>query len=1132
MIKNLRQQQFLLKPIALFATSMLVLMSYNLPRSVARPTQKISLSERDAPLKDVLSNISKQSNYDFAFNSDMINAVNTVTVEVNEVSLDEALTGVLKAQPLTYVITNHTVVIKRLQEKNVAPISSAKSIQIVITGTVKDGKGVPLPGVSVQVKGTTSASVTGVGGKFRITSPSATGSLVFSYVGFNKKEVAITNKSDIEVILTEESSALNEVVVVGYGTQKKVNLTGSVSTVDFTKEMDNRPITNATQALSGKVTGVWVSQNSGAPGSDAATLRVRGFGTLNDTNPLTLIDGVEGSLNEVNPSDIASITVLKDAASSAIYGSRAANGVVLVTTKRGGFNTSQQLSYNGYYGIQQLGQRFDIIDNSADFMTIWNKAVQNNGGSSLFPEDVITAFKQGGDPFIYPNTNFFDEVFVSAPIQEHNISVKGGSDKSNHYLSFNYLNQEGIIKQTSSSRFGLNLNLNSKVKNWLEVGGVVQATRKITERPYDDINRIMYLMSNGGYPFTAPYTADGHFGATQALYLSGSNVGQPIVDTRNPLPDMYNGLTQYANNFIKGSLNATINISKELSFKSLYSGQFNNNRSDRYNQSNFAYTNTGIQTSVLDYPSTISNSRSNTERFYWAWFNTLNYNKTFNQSHTISAILGTQVEEDQTKTMLSQRSGPPKEGLSEVDAGTFNAIANGNTTSWRMQSYFGRLNYNFKEKYLLEANMRADGSSRFSPGNRWGIFPAFSAGWRLSEETFLKNVEAIQNIKLRASWGRLGNQNINGIAGDYPYMQAITQNYGTSYNFGGSLVPGAAISNLVDRNISWETTESTDIGLDFALFKGRLNFETDYFTKRTSDILVRLPISQILGGVGAPVENVGEMVNKGFEIGTSYQSRNSKDGFNYRIAANLTYIINKVNKFRGGDSPDQLYLIREGYSYQSLYGYRSIGVFQSNEEGKSYMHDNAYTPAAGDLKFEDLNGDGKLNYLDKQPLGNTIPKFTFGFNLGLSLKNWSLDVVTSGAAGVNAFTQSAWTQPLGISGGVVTERWKNAWTPENHSNSLPMIKVNDTWNRYESSFWVKNLSYFKIKNIQLNYAIAESVTKRFKMSGASVYANFQNLPAFVSGNYEGFDPERNTFDNGGSLYPTPFISSLGINLQF
>ena len=1125
---DLKKEPLFFKPLMIWMLSLILLISTHCAASAA---QKITLKEKNTPLKEVLKKIRLQCNYEFAFNSEILNNANPVNIELNNVTLNEALNEIFKVQPLTFIITNNTVVIKKLSK--ISPVvKEMTNAQEIIAGQVKDVKGIPLPGVNVLIKGTTIGTVTDQLGKYRLNTSQSSGTLVYSYVGYNRQEAEIANRKTIDIILIEEASSLNEVVVVGYGTQKKLNLTGAVSTVDFTKEMDNRPITNASQALSGKVSGVWVSQNSGSPGSDGSTLRVRGFGTLNDANPLILIDGVEGNLNELNPNDIASMTVLKDAASSAIYGSRAANGVVLVTTKKGSFNAAPQLSYNGYYGLQQLGRRFNIVDNSAEFMTIWNKAVQNNGGDPLFPQEVINGFQTGGDPFIYPNTNFFDEVFTVAPIQEHNVSIKGGSEKSNHYLSFNYMNQDGIIKETQSQRFGLNLNLNSKITNWLEVGGVVQATRKVTERPYDDINRIMYLMSNGGYPFTAPYTADGNFGATQAMYLSGINKGQPIVDTRNPLPDMYNGLTQYANNFIKGSLNATIKLSKDLSFKTLYSGQFNNNRIDRYNEMNFAYTNTGIKTSVLDYPSTINNSRNNTERFYWAFFNTLNYNKTFNKAHNFTAILGTQVEEDQTKTMLSQRSGPPKEGLHEVNAGTFNAIANGNTTSWRMESYFGRLNYNFNEKYLFEANLRADGSSRFSSGNRWGIFPAFSVGWRISEESFMKNVQVIQNLKLRTSWGRLGNQNINGIAGDYPYIQSITQDYGTSYNFGGSLVPGAAITNLVDRSISWETTESTDIGLDFNMFDGKLTVESDYFTKKTTDILVRLPISQILGGVGAPVENVGEMMNKGVEIATTYQSRNGDQTLNYRIGANLTYITNQVTKFRGGQSPDQLYLIREGYSYQSLYGFKSIGVFQTNEEAKGYMVNNGYTPLAGDLKYEDVNGDGKLNYLDKQSLGNTIPKFTFGFNLGVSYKNWTLDVVTSGAAGVNAFTKSSWTQPLGISGGVITERWKNAWTPENHSNTLPLIKINDTWNRYDSSFWVSNLSYFKVKNVQLSYAIPKKMMNKLKMGSASIYANFQNLPAVVFGDYEGFDPERNTFDNGGSLYPTPFISSLGINLQF
>ena len=1096
----------------------------------------LSFTLKKGKLTELFDYIQENTSYYVFYNDQDVKDMPIGNVQFKEQSLKSVLKEALRETNLSYAISGKQISIHKspLSGHNdvETTISNEGRIQKSITGIVSDGKGLPLPGVSVKVKGSSTATVTNTEGKFSLSLTEDQQIIVFSYIGFVSQEIAVGNKTSLSVTLSESQSALDEVVIVGYGTQKKINLTGAISTVDFTKEMDNRPITNASQALSGKVTGVWVSQNSGSPGSDGATLRVRGFGTLNNTNPLVLIDGVEGSLNEVNPNDIASMTVLKDAASSAIYGSRAANGVVLVTTKKGTFDSPTQLNYNGYYGQQRLGKRFDIIDNSAEFMGIWNKAVENNGGDALFPNDVIDAFKQGGDSFKYPNTNFFDEVFQTAPITEHNISVKGGSENQNYYLSFNYMDQGGIIKETNSNRYGLNLNLNSKVNDWLELGGVVQATRKITNQPYDGINRIMYLMQNGAYPFTSPYTRDGKFGATQALYLTGPKAGDPIVDTRNPLPDMYNGLTQLANNFVKGSLNGTIKFTPNLSFKTLYSGQFNNNRRDRYNEANFAYTDGGIKTSVLDYPSTINNSRTNAEQFYWVFFNTLNYQQSFNDTHNFNAILGMQVEENQQKNMLSQRSGPPKDGLHEVDAGTFNPLADGNTTEWRMLSYFGRLNYDFKEKYLLEANLRADASSRFMKENRWGIFPAFSAGWRLSQEDFFSGLEAVKNLKLRASWGRLGNQNINAIAGDYPYLQSIAQNYGTSYNLGGSLVPGAAITNLVDPNITWETTESTDIGLEFDLLGSRLNVEMDYFTKKTTDILVRLPIPLVLGGVGAPVQNVGSMMNKGFEFATTYRSRNGEDALNYSIGANVTYVMNEVTKFRGGNSPDQLYLIREGYSYQSLYGYKSVGVYQSNAEASDHMANNGFKPKAGDLKYEDLNGDGKLDYRDKQSIGNTIPKFTYGVNLGLSYRNWSFDMVTMGAAGVNSFNKSRWSEPLGISGGVVTTRWRDAWTPENKSNVLPQIKINDTWNRYESSFWVSNLSYFRIKNIQLAYSLPETFAKNLKIGGASIYANFQNLPAFVSGDYEGFDPERSTFDSGGGVYPTPFISSIGVNVQF
>ena len=1008
-----------------------------------------------------------------------------------------------------------------------------------VTGTVTDStSGGPLPGVNVLIAGTQTGASTDAEGTFTIGGlQPGTYDLQASFVGYHTAtrsdvQVRAGEATAVNIALSSRAVQLEEVVAVGYGEQKKENLTGAVSTVDFAETIEHRPVTNASQALSGKVTGVWVSQNSGAPGSDGATLRVRGFGTLNNNNPLVLIDGVEGRLAEVNPNDIAEVTVLKDAASAAIYGSRAANGVVLVTTKQGSYDSEPQLSYDGYYGVQRLGQRYDIIENSAEFMGMWNTAVVNSGGDPVFPDEVIENFRTGGDSHRYPNTNFFDAVFQTAPITEHNLSVSGGSENYNYYLSANYLSQEGIIKQTNSNRYGINFNLNTQVNDWLEVGSTLRATRKITDRPYDDINRVMYLMSNGGYPFIPPYTSDGRFGATQAVYLTGENAGQPIVDSRNPLPDLYNGLRQYANNYIRGNLSATIDLLPGLSYNTRFSGQYNNNRQDRHNEINYVYTDGGYRNTTLDYPTQLTNYRGNNEEFYRVFYNTLNYDQSFGARHNLSAIAGTQLDALQLNTTSAQASDPPKEGLNEVSSGTSNPIATGNTTEWSLLSYFGRINYNYDERYLFEANLRADGSSRFMEGNRWGYFPSFSAGWRISEESFMQGVDFVDQLKLRASWGRLGNQNIEGIAGNYPYLITVSQNYGTSYNFGGQLVPGAAVTDIVDQDITWETTETTDIGLNLGFLDNRLSVELDYFTKKTNDILVRLPIPEVLGGLTPPVQNVGKMKNDGFEIVTSYQSGGYDEDFSYRVGVNLSYVTNEVVEFRGGDSPDQLYLIREGVSYRSLYGYNALGIYQTDEEAQEHMSNNSYVPAAGDLKYEDVNGDGRLGFQDKQVLGNTIPKYTYGLNLGATYKNVSLNVTAMGIAGVSAYTQNAWTEPLGISGGTITTRWRDAWTPENRDASLPRIRINDNWNRYQSSFWVSDLSYFKIKNVQLSYTLPGQWLGAAAVSGASLYVNVQNLPAFTSSEYEGFDPERSTFNSGGSLYPTPLMATFGVNVQF
>jgi len=510
-------------------------------------------------------------------------------------------------------------------------------------------------------------------------------------------------------------------------------------------------------------------------------------------------------------------------------------------------------------------------------------------------------------------------------------------------------------------------------------------------------------------------------------------------------------------------------------------------------------------------------------------YTTLNYSKIFDEKHDIYAIAGMQMESWTSKNVFARRTDAPKEGLTQVDAGTDGIMGEGNMNGVRMFSYFGRLNYSFNGKYLFETNIRADASSRFKKGNRWGVFPGFSAGWRLSDENFIQDLSLFSNLKLRASWGQLGNQNISG---NWPYLTVIDQNYNLSYSYNGVLSPGAAATALIDENITWETTSTLDFGLDVGILDNKLNVEADYFQKITRDIIVQLPIPSIMGGLTAPFENVGEMVNEGFEIAVNYGNNIiQRNSIGYSIGVNLTYVDNEVTKFRGGKSPDQLFLIREGYSYNSLYGYKAVGIYQTDEEAAEHMYDNSYKPKAGNLKFEDVNKDGKLGFEDKQGLGNTIPKYTFGFNAGLKYMGFDLNILFQGIAGAHLYTQSDLTN-LTTDNPSMTTKWRNAWTIENPDTDIPSIKFDNTWDNSQSSFWVHEISFLKLKNIQLGYNCPEKLTSQLRVEKIYIYANAQNVFTVVNKGYEGYDPERATFDAGHNFYPIPRILSVGLNLNF
>jgi len=1092
---------------------------------------RLSLDLNDVTVREVLNQIEDQSEFYFMYETNTVDVNRRVSIDVKNRLVTDILDELFEGTDIAYRINNRQIALTAEDTANTSVgVKTVSDQQNSLSGTVTGSKGEPVPGVTVVIKGTSQGTITDVDGKYSLPNVPSDAIIVFSFVGMRTQEIAAEGRSSIDVSLTEETIGLEEVVAVGYGVQKKVNLTGAISTVTFDEEVANRPITNASQALSGKVTGVWVSQNSGKPGSDGAQLRVRGWGTLNNANPLVIIDGIEGTFDQINPNDIESIAVLKDAASAAIYGSKAANGVVLITTKMGKEGERLQVNLNSYYGIQSLGRRYDVITNSAEHMKITNMALANEGSSPLFPDDMITAFENGTDKYKYPNTDWFDVLFENAPIQEHNLSIRGGTDKSTSFLSFNYLNQDGMIPNTKTEKYGMRANLELNVNSWFSVSGRMNYSHKVATEAYNDIvygslGRVFDMLS-GVTPYTAPYTRDGEFGAVEAI----DNDGNILFDNRNPLIDANNGKRTDEQNFLAINASAEVKFTDFLSWRTTIASTGIWTLTDNYNQSLVGYTDSGIPMMTKNYNREgIEISRNNSYSLANNVFTTLNFDKSFGENHNVSAILGLQLEDDKIKTAYSRRSEPPKEGLTQVDAGTSGIQGEGNMTGLRMFSYFGRLNYSYADKYLFEANLRADASSRFKQGNRWGIFPGFSAGWRLGDEAFIQETGIFSNLKLRASWGQLGNQNISGY---WPYLTVIDQNNSLSYSYAGSFAPGAAVTSLIDEDITWETTTTLDIGVDMGFWNNRINIEADYFSKKTTDIIVQLPIPLLMGNLTPPFENVGEMMNNGFEFVINFdRSSANRDQFGYNLGLNFTYINNEVTKFRGGDSPDQLYLIREGYSFRTLYGYKAVGIYQSDEEAAQHMHANSYTPIAGNLKFEDVNNDGKLGFEDKQDIGNTIPKVTYGLTAAFQYKGFDLNLLFQGIAGVHAYNQNNFTN-LTWENRMISTRWRDAWTPQNTDTDMPILYWNNSWDMQESSFWVKDISFVKLKNIQLGYTVPEALTSRIGMQKIYVYLNAQNVFTIVDKKFEGYDPEKNTFSATINEYPVPRIISLGVNLNF
>ncbi|HEY9262057.1 TonB-dependent receptor [Chitinophaga sp.] len=1000
-----------------------------------------------------------------------------------------------------------------------------------ITGKVTDKTtGVPIPGVTILLKGTSKGTVTKPDGTYALQADITSSSiLIFRAVGYDEIAQPAGTAAVLNISMSSGSSSLSEVIVVGYGTQKKANLTGAVSAITG-KELKDRPVTNVASALQGTMPGVTVTQTNGQPGKDAGAIRIRGIGTLNNKNPMVVVDGIVMTTNDdnasamtnIDPNDIESVSVLKDAASASIYGSRAANGVVLITTKKGKAG-AVRVHYNGYFGKQKPTNLPDYLP-SWQAASLFNEVQKNEGKTVRYTDAEIEKFKNGSDPDNYPNTDWLGLIYSGTGNQQnHYLDFSGGNDKTQYMFSLGYLSQDGIIKNTGLKRYNTRLNLNSKINSRLSV-----------------FANLSYSLSDMREP-TNPYTGDfsqvirqaNRIGANVPYKTSNGYYG--YINDGNPMAWLESG-AQYKEfrHRLLGTTGADLEVANGLHFRPTLGYSMDLTQSKKFIEDIQYYDFKTGNPTLYQGPNSLTDFNDNYSVITLQAL--LDYEKTI-KDHHFKVLGGYSHEYTKYSFLQGYRKNFLNNELSELNAGPSDGQqATGSAYEVALQSFFGRINYDYKGKYMLEANLRYDGTSRFASDNRWGLYPSFSAGWNISEEAFFEGAKHIvPQLKLRGSWGQLGNQDIGGVKkndvklGNYPYIPVISA--GQNYAFGDAIAGGISPVMGANPDIRWESLQSTDFGIDAGFLDNRISLSVDYFIKDTRDILLNVPVGATYGFI-APVQNAGAIRNKGWEVAAGYHDK--KGDFTYSITANAALIKNEVTNLDGTDPiiTGATYL-KVGHPVNSYYGYEAEGIFQTQAEVDKHAKQSGGVIAPGDLMYKDQNGDGVIDGNDRVYLGSYFPKVTYGVNLGGGWKGFDVSVFLQGASGVKGFVQGALLGTAGDKIGRPTSALLDRWTPENPNGNFPRL-----WNNYTqndagsnpSSFWVRNASYLRLKNLQVGYTFPTTWLKRAGIQGARVYYSGQNILTFTKF-YSWVDPES-TNSASGYDYPQVKINTVGINLTF
>lgn len=1075
--------------------------------------QKVSLSVKGVSLEKAISEIQKVSGYSVIVKAEGLDMNRTVSVTADNEDISSVVRKAFAGQDINVIVSGSSISIsKRVVTKSVPQHNS-----FVVTGTVKDENGEPLMGTSVLVKGVAGVGViTDLNGNYSIeVDPSAT--LQFSFIGYTTAEISVGGRTMINLALQPNPEFLEATVVVGYGIQKKVNLSGSVSAVNLEETGEKRALTNLSSGLQGVASGLLATQSSGEPGNDAASITIRGLGTLNNSSPLVVIDGVIGAINDVSPNDVASISILKDAASSSIYGSRAANGVVLITTKAGKEGQSK-ITYNGKAGFQRVTMPIEVVSDYITYMETINKASATAGSVLPFKQEIINEWREGhGRNERYCNTDWFNAVFKPSFMQDHNIQATGGNKAIRYLASIGYLQNNGTMEGTGYKRFSARANISADVTRWLRLN--LNLNGYYGKKDAVEISTAMSSIANSS-PGTLPLTSDGKFGGEWA---PGGNAQAGNIFAANASYDKVQ-----SNYKLNGKLGLDITFLPSLVWHNSVALNANFYKLRQMNYSDVTLWDLK-NNAVLVRTGTTSNQLTEQNDLTYALF--LDSFLTWDilpmiDNHNLSMTVGYNQEYNNYHWTYAQALDVLSASTPTMDAASTPSVMKGNSTDSAVQSVFGRINYDYHGRYLFEANFRADGSSRFAAGHRWGFFPSFSGAWRMSEEKWF-NVKDIDNLKLRASWGKLGNNAV----GDYATQLLYERK---SYVFDGTATPGVGISAIVNDNLTWETTTMTDIGIDLSAFRDRLNWTFDVYNKVTDDILIRASIPGVFGWLSAPYENAGIVRNRGLETEISWKSGIGKD-FTYGISANYSFVRNKVLKYQG-DVPTYSgqRILLEGYSIYDYY-IREVDCIAVQEKIDRMLADGYVfypsTPHPGDLIYKDQQKEGEVGYKviddnDRVIKGHSVPSHFFGLTLNAGWKGIDFSMMFSGVAGIRQYLNSSWYTNVLKNGTVINKKFLNAWSPSNPDSNIPAITTNDGGrNTVSNDFWLQDASYLKLRNVTLGYTFPQKWTMPV-VSRIRVYFTGENLLTFTK--FEGLDPETGSSSN----YPNCSRYLFGISVTF